>query len=74
MSSKVIVIFFLLFFTLSASAARPQPATRIKAQYLDGEVEKAEDSCNGIEEDDECLMRRTLAANVDYIYTQNSKP
>lgn len=26
------------------------------------------------EETDECLMRRTLAAHVDYIYTQKNKP
>lgn len=29
-----------------------------------------EDTCEG----DDCLMRRTLAAHVDYIYTQKSKP
>lgn len=32
-----------------------------------------EDSCDGVEGDD-CLMRRTLAAHIDYIYTQKSKP
>jgi len=26
------------------------------------------------EETEECLMRRTLAAHVDYIYTQKNKP
>lgn len=31
------------------------------------------DSCDGVEGDD-CLMRRTLAAHIDYIYTQKSKP
>lgn len=32
-------------------------------------VEDGEVSCAGLEEQ-ECLMRRTLAAHVDYIYTQ----
>lgn len=32
-----------------------------------------EDSCDGVEGDD-CLMRRALAAHIDYIYTQKSKP
>ncbi|KAK6241208.1 hypothetical protein QUC31_015118 [Theobroma cacao] len=85
MSSKVsafCMIVFLLLFTLScAAAARPEPAaysdhaTPIKTQHLDVEAEKVqvEDSCEGIEEE-ECLMRRTLAAHIDYIYTQKSKP
>ncbi|XWS54661.1 hypothetical protein CRYUN_Cryun10bG0107600 [Craigia yunnanensis] len=86
MSSKVSafsLIVFLLFFTLScAAAARPEPAssvqyaTPIKTQHLDNEAEKVdlvEDSCEGIEEE-ECLVRRTLAAHTDYIYTQKTKP
>lgn len=39
------------------------------------EGEKAmevEDLCEGIGED-ECLMRRTLAAHTDYLYTQKHK-
>jgi len=36
-------------------------------------IEAVEDSCQGVGEE-ECLMRRTLAAHVDYIYTQNHKP
>ncbi|XP_022727350.1 phytosulfokines-like [Durio zibethinus] len=90
MCSKVsafCMIVFLLFFTLSgAAAARPGPAsalqyanTPIRTQHLDSEAEKVqvEDSCEGIEkeeEEEECLMRRTLAAHVDYIYTQKTKP
>lgn len=30
-------------------------------------------SCQELETD-ECLMRRTLAAHTDYIYTQNHNP
>lgn len=32
-----------------------------------------EEICKGVGEE-ECLMRRTLAAHLDYIYTQNHKP
>lgn len=31
-------------------------------------------SCEGAADKDECLMRRTLAAHTDYIYTQKQKP
>ena len=40
------------------------------------EAERAEvvdENCEGLGED-ECLMRRTLAAHIDYIYTQKEKP
>jgi len=32
-----------------------------------------DDSCEGVEGEQECLTRRTLAAHLDYIYT-NSTP
>ncbi|KAH1202424.1 Phytosulfokine protein [Glycine max] len=40
---------------------------KIMAKYMS--VEAVDESCEGVGED-ECLMRRTLAAHVDYIYTQ----
>lgn len=33
-------------------------------------VSSTDDNCSGLGEE-ECLMRRTLAAHIDYIYTQN---
>ncbi|KAL4347396.1 hypothetical protein GQ457_17G011780 [Hibiscus cannabinus] len=86
MSSKVsacCIIVFLLFFTLSA--ARPDPTTSqlqhpnapAITQNLDNGTARVEvdDICQGIKEDEEeCLMRRTLAAHVDYIYTQKASP
>lgn len=33
-----------------------------------------EDKCEGVAEEEDCLMRRTLAAHVDYIYTQKTNP
>ncbi|XP_039137374.1 phytosulfokines-like [Dioscorea cayenensis subsp. rotundata] len=35
--------------------------------------EAVEESCEGVG-DEECLMRRTLSAHIDYIYTQGKKP
>ncbi|KAA8536293.1 hypothetical protein F0562_028771 [Nyssa sinensis] len=78
--SKVsaLCIIALLFFTLT-SAARPVPTfddvTPMKTRHGDGEVQKVqvEESCEGVGEE-ECLMRRTLAAHIDYIYTQKQKP
>lgn len=36
-------------------------------------VDNNDENCEGVGKE-ECLMRRTLAAHVDYIYTQNHKP
>ncbi|KAI7727357.1 hypothetical protein M8C21_003503 [Ambrosia artemisiifolia] len=56
--------------------ARPAPTAITKHQNKDG-VETAkieiEEGCEGINED-ECLMRRTLVAHIDYIYTQKKTP
>ncbi|CAL5206116.1 unnamed protein product [Lathyrus oleraceus] len=34
-------------------------------------AELDDESCEGIEEEQECLTRRTLMAHLDYIYTQH---
>ncbi|KAB2636074.1 phytosulfokines-like [Pyrus ussuriensis x Pyrus communis] len=87
MSSKLTslsVVALLLFLTLSGTMARPLlssssssdvSAMKVQAELKDVEVEKAmvEESCDGVGED-ECLMRRTLAAHIDYIYTQKHNP
>ncbi|XP_060194364.1 phytosulfokines [Lycium barbarum] len=72
-------IILLLCFTLSY-AARPQPifheANLNKFQHQDVVEPKQvgkEESCVGVKEE-ECLERRTLAAHLDYIYTQNQNP
>ncbi|KAK2968923.1 hypothetical protein RJ640_018618 [Escallonia rubra] len=76
--SKVTFLCIIAFLLLSSltHAARPDPAfhdvTPMKTQNMDDhEVDKVdvEENCAGVGED-ECLMRRTLAANLDYIYTQ----
>ncbi|CBI19372.3 hypothetical protein VitviT2T_027423 [Vitis vinifera] len=79
--TSVFTILLLLFFTLS-SAARHEPTfvtdSAVKFQYEEVEAEKSMEvvggSCEGAADKDECLMRRTLAAHTDYIYTQKQKP
>ncbi|XP_031379053.1 phytosulfokines-like [Punica granatum] len=79
MFPKLITFFMvalILFSTISHAASRPEPAFReVDSQHEGVENEKAmeiDDSCEGIGED-ECLMRRTLAAHIDYLYTQKQK-
>ncbi|MBA0562607.1 hypothetical protein Golob_007639 [Gossypium lobatum] len=86
--AKLATFFFLSLLLVStlSFAARSGPAfpnqspTKTQAKgitVVETEVEQSteavEDSCQGVGEE-ECLMRRTLAAHVDYIYTQNHKP
>ncbi|KAK9270665.1 hypothetical protein L1049_026247 [Liquidambar formosana] len=80
--SKLATLFtvaLLLFFTLTY-AARPDPVfysdSPVETQHGDVEAENVEvvdENCEGIGKE-ECLMRRTLAAHIDYIYTQKHKP
>ncbi|XVF39777.1 hypothetical protein PTKIN_Ptkin01aG0059800 [Pterospermum kingtungense] len=75
--SKLCTLFiaaFLLNFVLS-HGARPQPAFPLTHHEGVVEAEKVDidENCEGAGKE-ECLMRRTLAAHVDYIYTQKHKP
>ncbi|KAI5661201.1 hypothetical protein M9H77_20524 [Catharanthus roseus] len=83
--SKVIslcMISLLLLLTLSNNsvAGRPVPAfhdvTPMETLHVEkNEVAKGdtEEGCEGLGED-ECMMRRTLQAHLDYIYTQKNQP
>ncbi|XAR61985.1 hypothetical protein NMG60_11016551 [Bertholletia excelsa] len=65
----------LLSLVLTHAASRSEPS---KVEILRGDAEAASnrvaasESCEGLNAE-ECLVRRTLAAHVDYIYTQNKK-
>ncbi|WOK98475.1 hypothetical protein Cni_G07187 [Canna indica] len=67
----------LLLLSFLSQAARPEPAdTTLEQQQVVGEAEfdqTMDGECRGEGEED-CLMRRTLNAHVDYIYTQEKKP
>ncbi|EEF37131.1 phytosulfokines 3 [Ricinus communis] len=81
---KVATLFLvaLLLCSTLIHASRPEPAfsngSLPKNQQDQGvnqeeHAEMVEESCEGVGEE-ECLMRRTLAAHIDYIYTQKHKP
>ncbi|KAL6961317.1 hypothetical protein U1Q18_039085 [Sarracenia purpurea var. burkii] len=80
--SKITALFVLSLLLISA-AAHPGPLqvedTPVKTHQSGEEAaqrhqDAVEESCEGVGDDEECLMRRTLAAHVDYIYTQNQNP
>ncbi|XP_043708986.1 phytosulfokines-like [Telopea speciosissima] len=72
-TTLVLVVALLLFASL-AYAARPESFllnnSPVKTKYASSEEV---DSCDGVGEE-ECLMRRSLNAHTDYIYTQDIKP
>ncbi|CAA7393793.1 unnamed protein product [Spirodela intermedia] len=70
----LLLLLLLLLVAFFAHAARPEPAehTAARAPSLKDSGEGSEvavESCG-----DECMMRRTLEAHVDYIYTQDNNP
>ncbi|GMN35886.1 hypothetical protein TIFTF001_005608 [Ficus carica] len=76
------ITFFMLTLLLSSAlvlAARSDSSftanPRITTEQENIEVEKVDEdeTCEGVGKE-ECLMRRTLNAHLDYIYTQKQKP
>ncbi|KAK1292884.1 Phytosulfokines 3 [Acorus calamus] len=73
--TALFVISLLLFVSLT-TATRAGPSLSQMTQQEEVEevnVKGVEDVCEGVGEE-ECLMRRTLIAHTDYIYTQEKKP
>ncbi|KAG6493902.1 phytosulfokines 3-like [Zingiber officinale] len=74
-SKKIMLLFIaLLLFVSLVHASRSVPIDHPKednSKGLEKEVmEEKLEGCGNGEEEDECLMRRTLVAHTDYIYTQ----
>ncbi|KAG4987712.1 hypothetical protein AAZX31_11G044900 [Glycine max] len=71
--SKITVLFFTVLFLccMITHSTRPQPAFHKESlvSTLHQDAEEVDESCEGIKEE-ECLIRRTLTAHIDYIYTQ----
>ncbi|KAH0694267.1 hypothetical protein KY285_021364 [Solanum tuberosum] len=68
----IFVVAFLLCFNTLTFAVRPDSFSVLNPKIQvasEGKVEIKEEKCEGVEEE-ECLKRRTLAAHLDYIYTQ----
>ncbi|KMZ75428.1 Phytosulfokine [Zostera marina] len=68
MSKATALVMCLMLSIFLAEGTRPVP----KDTGLMADDVGIDTSCVGINED-ECLMRRTLVAHVDYIYTQGKK-
>ncbi|GFZ18835.1 phytosulfokine 2 precursor [Actinidia rufa] len=81
--SKITILFLLSLLLCStlSYAARPQPLpaedstakTHLPGVEATHHGDMVDESCDGVGEE-ECLMRRTLAAHLDYIYTQKHNP
>nr|AAV33646.1 phytosulfokine precursor [Avicennia marina] len=74
-AKAIFIVALLLLFSL-CSAARPTPTVGDKVEAnneVKTEGARVEENCQGLGEE-ECLMRRTLNAHLDYIYTQHHKP
>ncbi|KAL1534487.1 phytosulfokines 3-like [Salvia divinorum] len=71
-------LILLLLLLSSHAIARPGPAfhdvTPIENHHADEDMEKEadRDNCVGLK-DDECMMKRMVEAQLDYIYSQNKK-
>nr|AIS76460.1 phytosulfokine-alpha precursor 3 [Lotus japonicus] len=74
--SKLATLFtFSLLLSFTLTFARPTPDLEFKgASSLYEDFAANKEDCEGVEGTEECLQRRTLAAHLDYIYTQKHKP
>ncbi|KAI7741028.1 hypothetical protein M8C21_029724 [Ambrosia artemisiifolia] len=76
--SRATTLFLMLSILLLStvlSSARPEPTTPTPTTTMrtPSKGVEVEEGCEGIGEE-ECLMRRTLVAHLDYIYTQKKNP
>ncbi|KAG0488897.1 hypothetical protein HPP92_007708 [Vanilla planifolia] len=72
-STALLLAALLLLATTAAQATRPIPAT-ILEQKKEAKTDNLERICEGLGDDEQCLMRRTLEAHIDYIYTEQKNP
>nr|DAA00288.1 TPA_exp: putative phytosulfokine peptide precursor [Mesembryanthemum crystallinum] len=72
--TTLLVIALLVCSITLINAGRPNPTSLINEGKETEHAEMDEnESCQGLN-DEECLMRRTLVAHTDYIYTQHHNP
>ncbi|XP_057788100.1 phytosulfokines-like isoform X2 [Salvia miltiorrhiza] len=75
--AKTTTTLLLLLLLLAVDVlGRPGPAfhdvTPIENHHAEGQAAEDRDNCVGLRED-ECMMKRTVEAQLDYIYTQKKK-
>ncbi|KAF2613243.1 hypothetical protein F2Q70_00010714 [Brassica cretica] len=69
-----IIVALLLFSTLTYASARPISTSVYPVEIsveVSQKLEQGEENCEGVGEEECVLIRRTLVAHTDYIYTQN---
>nr|GMD87650.1 phytosulfokines-like [Ipomoea batatas] len=75
-TSFCMIAFLVLLLAASQVVSRPVPAATFSdvtpVETNHGDKMAVEGSCGG-EGEEECLMRRTMEAHIDYIYTQKQK-
>ncbi|ESQ31263.1 hypothetical protein EUTSA_v10005224mg [Eutrema salsugineum] len=73
----IFITALLLCSTLTYASARSIPTSvnpgEISAEVYQ-KVDQGEETCDGVGEEECILIRRTLVAHTDYIYTQNHNP
>ncbi|KAK4284455.1 hypothetical protein QN277_001286 [Acacia crassicarpa] len=89
MAAIFFLLFFTHSFAIRPMIPSPSPSPsfsvtptdqltmKLTSSPKDLEVERinnVEEGCEGNNGEEECLMRRTLAAHLDYIYTQKKNP
>ncbi|KAK6163328.1 hypothetical protein DH2020_000192 [Rehmannia glutinosa] len=74
-TTTVFLVTLLLCSTICSAARPPPPLPKAVAEHqVKTEEAQIVESCRGIDEE-ECLMRESLVAHLDYIYTQkHNKP
>ncbi|CAL0331754.1 unnamed protein product [Lupinus luteus] len=75
--NKITALFFMALFLCYAltNSTRHEPGFHKESSVVTPhqDVEAVDKSCENVGEE-ECLMRKTLIAHTDYIYTDNYKP
>ncbi|CAH8390531.1 unnamed protein product [Eruca vesicaria subsp. sativa] len=69
-----ITALLLLSSTLTYASARPTQTSVYPGEISFEKVEQGDENCEGVGEEECFLIRRTLVAHTDYIYTQNHNP
>ncbi|CAH8280955.1 unnamed protein product [Arabidopsis lyrata] len=68
------IIALLLCSTLTYASARLTPTSVYPEDISVKKMEQGEGNCEGVGEEECFLIRRTLVAHTDYIYTQDHNP
>ncbi|VVB18173.1 unnamed protein product [Arabis nemorensis] len=68
------IIALLLCSTLTYASARSNPTSVYPGEISVKKPAQGDENCEGVGEEECFLIRRTLVAHTDYIYTQNNNP